>query len=123
MSNFLLASRLKLRFNTSKGTLTAEQLWDLSLTELDSLAVELQQAYEDSKGKSFLTKRSRKDKTIKLQFDIVLTILNTLVEEQDMARNEAENKAHNTKILQLIQKKREVELEKMSEEELQSLLK
>ena len=65
------ASKQKLRVQTNRGCLSIEQLWDLSLAELDALAVTLEEEYKDSKGKSFLDKKSKKDKTLKLQFDII----------------------------------------------------
>lgn len=102
MENYKEAVKQKLRFQTSKGLLTLEQLFDLSLTDLDSLAVSLQDAYENSKGKSFLEKKTLKDKGLKLQFDIVLDVLNTKAEELDEAKTAAENKAHNAEILELI---------------------
>lgn len=102
MENYKEAVKQKLRFQTSKGLLTLEQLFDLSLNDLDSLAVSLQDAYENSKGKSFLEKKTLKDKGLKLQFDIVLDVLNTKAEELDEAKTAAENKAHNAEILELI---------------------
>ena len=117
------ASRLKLRFTTSKGQLSAEQLWDLSITELDKIAVSLQDEYENSKGKSFITKKSEKDKIVKLRFDIALDVLITKVDEAENAREKSEAKAHNEKILALINKKKEQSLEELSAEELEKLLK
>ena len=117
------ATKQKLRFQTEKGVLTAEQLWDLSLEELDSLAVSLEQAYKNSKGKSFLEKKTTKDKTVKLQFDIALDILQSKVEEQEAFREAAEAKAHNQKILSLIKEKQDDELKGKSIVELEKLLK
>lgn len=117
------ASKLKLRFHTTKGMLSVEQLWDLSLTDLDSLAVSLESSYKNSKGKSFLDKKTSKNKTIKLQFDIALDILNTKVEELEAAQAEAENKAHNQKILGLIKEKQDDELKGRSIKELEKLIK
>jgi hypothetical protein len=123
MENFKLASRLKLRVSTSRGPLSVEQLWDLPLSELDALAVNLEDAYKNSKGKSFLEKRTTKDKGIKLQFDVVLDILQTKVEEQEELRNAREVKAHNEKILDLISQKKDEELKGKSLNELEKLLK
>jgi len=123
MENFKQASKQKLRFQTTKGVLSVEQLWDLSLSDLDSLAVSLQEAYENSKGKSFLTKRTTKDATIKLQFDVVLDILQTKVEESELLREAKENKEHNEKILNLISEKKDEELKGKSLKELQKMLK
>lgn len=123
MENYKEASRQKLRFQTSKGLLSSEQLWDLSLTDLDTLAVSLQESYENSKGKSFLEKRTTKDKTLKLQFDIVLDILQTKAAEVEAAQTERENKEHNQKILELIKEKQDDSLKGKSIKELEKMLK
>ena len=123
MSNFLQASKQKLRFQTTKGLLSVEQLWDLPLTALDTLAVSLEEAYDSSKGKSFIRKTSKKDKTLKLQFNIVLDILNIKMEEQEDAKAASDKKAHNQKILGLIQDKKEEELKGKSVKDLQKMLK
>lgn len=117
------ASKLKLRFQTTKGTLSIEQLWGLSLAELDALAVSLEQAYKDSKSKSFLDKKTEKDKIIKLRFDIALDVLNTKVEEKDAAKKKAEDKEHDQKILSLIKEKQDEALKGKSIKELEKMLK
>jgi hypothetical protein len=117
------ASQLKARFSTTKGMLTTEQLWDLSLTELDNLAVSLEETYKNSKGKSFLDKKTTKDKGIKLQFDIVLDVLQTKVEESEKLRTTAEDKAHNEKIITLISEKHDESLKGKSIKELEAMLK
>lgn len=117
------ATKQKLRFNTTKGVLTTEQLWDLSLQELDSLAVSLEKDYKNSKGKSFLDKKTTKDKTIKIQFDITLDILNSKVEEMEALQEVAETKEHNQKILALIKEKKDDELKGKSIKELEKMIK
>ncbi len=116
-------SKEKVRFQALKGELTVEQLWDLNLVELDNLAVSLEKDYKESKGKSFLEKKTTKDKGIKLQFDVVLDILNTKVEENEIAQNAEETKAHNQKILGLIKQKQDSKLECKSIKELEKMLK
>lgn len=120
---FKEASRLKLRFLTSKGSLSVEQLWDLPLTELDTLAVNLEKAYNESKGKSFLIKKSTQDKDIKLSFDIVLEILNTKVAEKEEKEARKADKEHNQKILAIIEEKEEQNLKSYSVEQLRNMLK
>ena len=51
---FKQASQLALRIETNKGSLSVEQLWTLKLSELDQLAVSLEEVLEKSAGKSFL---------------------------------------------------------------------
>ncbi len=122
MDNFKLASQQKLRFQTNKGLLSTEQLWDLSLNDLDSLAVTLDEEYGKSGQKSFLVKSSLKDKTTKLRFDIVLDVLNTKNEEQQAASEAREIREHNKKIVALIAEKEEEGLKKKSKKELEAKL-
>lgn len=116
------ASKLRLRFATTKGELSVEQLWDLPLDDLDTLAVSFEKAYKESKGKSFLVKKTVKDKILKLQFDIILDVLNTKVEAAEERAVANEKKAHNQKILGLIKRKKESELENLSIEDLEAQL-
>lgn len=117
------ASRLKLRVSTSKGNLSVEQLWSLSVNELDTLAVGLESGLEKRQRKSFITPTTKTDEISELKFNIVLDILGTKVSERNSALEEAEKKAHNQKILQAIEDRRDSNLKEMSEEELIKLLK
>lgn len=117
------ASKQQLRVKTTRGLLNIEQLWSLSLTELDALAVTLEEEYKNSKGKSFLDMKSKKDKNIKLQFDIVLDILNTKVEDKEANQKATETKAQNQKILGIIKKKQDSALEEKSIAELEKMIK
>jgi hypothetical protein len=117
------ATKQKLRFQTSRGSLSVEQLWDLPLSELDALAVSLQENYNNSKGKSFLETRTTKDKGLKLQFDVVLDVLQSKVEDSELARTASETKEHNQKILTLIKEKQDGALAGKSIKELEKMLK
>lgn len=117
------ATRIGLRVPTSKGLLSVEQLWSLDLEELDTLAVKLEEGYKNSKSKSFLDKKTTKDKYIKLQFDVVLDVLQTKIEENDSLRVDKENKEYNQKILGLIQEKEEDSLKNLDVKDLKALLK
>jgi len=123
MENFKEASKQKLRIQTNKGLLSVEQLWDLSLSELDTLAVSLENEYKESGKKSFLTKSSAKDKTTKLKFDIVLEVLNSKFEESEAIKEAKEIKEHNQKILELIAEKQDEALKGKSVKELEKMLK
>ena len=123
MENFKQASREKLRFQTSKGLLSVEQLWDLSITELDTLAVSLENDYNASGKKSFVVKSSPKDKTTKLKFDVVIDILTTKVDEAQEAAEAKEIKDHNKKILELISEKKDESLRGKSIKDLEKMLK
>lgn len=123
MEMYKEANKQKLRFQTNKGLLSTEQLWDLSLTDLDTLAVSLESAHKNSKGKSFLEKRTTTDKGIKLQFDIVLDVLQSKVEDNEKAQIERENKEHNQKIDELIAEKQGEALKSKSISQLEKMRK
>jgi hypothetical protein len=122
MENFKLASQQKLRFQTNKGLLSTEQLWDLSLDDLDALAVSLETDHKQSGKKSFLIKTTLKDKTSKLRFDVALDVLNTKVEEMQAATEAAEIKEHNKKIISLISEKQDESLKGKSIKQLEGML-
>jgi hypothetical protein len=123
MENWKEIVRKKYRFETERGILTPEQLWDLPIMELDKLAVSHEQAYKESGKKSFLVTKSKKDKELKLKFDIILDILTTKVEEQEERKLEADKKTHEQKILGLIKEKKDNELKNLSIQELEKMLK
>ncbi len=121
MENFKQASKEKLRIQTNKGLLSTEQLWDLNTDDLDTLAVSLDEEVEKAGKKSFLAKKSVKDKTAKLKFDVVLEILNTKLEEEAKFAQDAENKRHNKEIDTLIAEKQGESLKKKSVKQLEAM--
>ena len=117
------ASRLRLRIETAKGNLTVEQLWGMSLKELDELAVDLEDKAAKSGRKSFLAETSEANRVAQMKFDIVLDILKTKKAESDAVVAAAEIKAHNQKILALIAQKKDAALADLPVEELEKQLK
>lgn len=125
MSNFREATRQKLRFSTSQGLLTVEQLWDLPLSKLATAIKNVKKSLQKDNDDelSFLDENKTVDKTQQLTFDILKEVYLTKKEEQETAKNAAEVKAHNEKILALIHQKQEGQLAEKTVEELQALLK
>jgi hypothetical protein len=125
MSNFREATRQKLRVSTSQGLLTVEQLWELPLSKLATAIKNVKKTLQKDNDDelSFLDESKNVDKTQQLTFDVLKEIYLTKKEEADAAKNVAEVKAHNEKILSLIHQKQETELSQKSVEELQALLK
>lgn len=119
------ASRLKLRFVTSRGVLSAEQLWDLSQTQLAASikAVKKVLKKNDDDELSFLEDSKVVDTENQLRFDILKDVYLTKKKDMEDRRNEAEAKAHNQKIMSLIAEKKDESLKSMSVEELEKLLK
>lgn len=122
---FKQASKLGLRFQTNKGILSVEQLWQLGQTDLSNAikAVKKVLVKNDDDELSFLENTKVVDVENQLRFDILKDVYLTKKSEAEAIKNEAETKAHNQKILALIAEKQEGKLRNMSEEELRSLLK
>lgn len=123
MNIYQEASKQKLRFNTTKGVLSTEQLWDLSIGELDNVTVGLENDYKESGKKSFVIKKSEKDKIAKLKFDVALDILTAKVEENELLMEAKSKREHNVKIIELIAAKKDDELKGKSVKELEGMLK
>lgn len=122
MENYKLAIKQKLRIQTTKGLLSLEQLFDLSIDDLDALAVSLDEQYNKSGKKSFLNKSSAKDKTTKLMLDIVVDVLNTKAEDRDIEQTRLENKRHNEKIYAALEDVENSELKGKSKKQLLGML-
>ncbi|AIM51306.1 hypothetical protein HQ81_0087 [Dickeya phage phiDP23.1] len=119
------AARLKLRFETGKGLLSVEQVWDLSLTALNEVAKSLSRQVKEAESdeEDFIGTKSNVDSLLQLRFDIVKIIISTKIQERDESANAAERKANNQVILGLIEKKQQEELAGKSLEELKAMLK
>ena len=81
---FEKAARQKLRFNTNRGPLTVEQLWDLPLRgdlSLDSIAVGLDKEVRSEAPRSFVDSASTGNVLLELKFDIVKHIIEVRMEE------------------------------------------
>ena len=117
------AAKQKLRYLSSAGAVSTEQLFDLSIEDLDKMAVNYQKEYKISGEKSFLIAKSKKDRVLKLKFDIVLDVLTTKLADAEKASKSADTKAMNQKILTIIAEKRDGALGEKSIEELEAMLK
>lgn len=119
------ATRLKLRFNSNKGLLSVEQVWDLNLNALNEMAKDLSRQVKEaaSDEEDFIGVKSAVDSQLQLRFDIVKAIIGVKLKERDESATAAERKANNQIILELIQRKKQQELEGKSVEELEKLLK
>lgn len=126
MELFETALRQKMRFVTAKGELNAEQIWDLSLNELDVAARtinnDLKSVTEDSFIKVEPDPRARH---LALALDVLKRVIEVKMEEQEERKNAAARKERREKLIKALANKEEDSLAKMSEkrirEELEAL--
>ena len=119
------ASKLGLRFQTNRGVLSVEQLWNLTLTDLANAIKSVKKVLvkDNDDELSFLETTKIVDVENQLRFDILKDVYLTKKKESEEATNAAEIKAYNQKILSLIAEKKENSLREKNVEELEALLK
>ena len=127
MDIFKQASRISLRFTTEVGTLNTEQLWQLNLKQLGNTIKAVNKILKESETEDdeldFLSSTQKKDDINQLRFAVLKEVYITKKAELDAAKDAAENKEHNQKILAIIKEKKEKALYDMDVEALEKLLK
>lgn len=114
------AIRLKLRFNF-KGMLTVEDLWDLKLNELDMIYKELNQQKKLQESESLLTNNSIND-IVNLQIEIIKYVVEQKQAEQLAKQTEIEKQQQKQKILEILSRKQDDDLQNKSTEDLLKML-
>ncbi len=117
MSIFEKASKAKLRFATNKGLLTTEDLWDLSLESLDTIAIATDKALETSGKKSFIGKKDTTNTITKLQMEILEHIIEVKIAEKDARATRAAKQAQISKLKEALMEDENKELLSMSKED------
>lgn len=119
MSLFERASREKTRFATSKGLLSSEDLWDLSLQRLNDVAKGLKRKLRTEAEEDFLDETPVDDE-VQFQFDLVLHVLQTKKAENAERRTAKAKKEEKQKLLEILARKQDAGLEALSEDELKA---
>ncbi len=125
MEMYKQAAILGLRVQTTKGLLSVDQLWTLKLKDLsDSLKALKKNSTKTSDSElDFLEETTKVDVISELAFEIMKDVYLTKREEATRIKEDAEVKAYNQKIIEIIARKQDQDLENKSLEELQALLK
>lgn len=124
MDNYKQAAMIGLRFTTTKGSLSVEQLYHLTQTDLTNAIRNQKKVLKknDDDDLGFLDANTKVDATEQLRFDILKDVYITKKEAAEAARNLLEKKANNQKIMELIQKKKEGAMENLTVEQLEKML-
>lgn len=127
MSIFEQASRIKVRFDSGQGMLTVEDLWDLPLTHktrvsLDGVAKKVNKDLKESQEESFVVSTSTTNKIHQLKMDIVKHVIGVRLEEAKEVEERQQKAIQKQKIMEVIQRKKDEDLESKSMEELEALL-
>ena len=122
---FEYATRNKIRFSSTKGELTVENLWDLPLLskdgfDLDAVARTANKTLKDLTEESFVrTERTPKIAKAEATLEIVKHVIATRLAEEAAAVKRAENKVERERLLAILAEKQAGKLSDLSEKELQ----
>jgi polyhydroxyalkanoate synthesis regulator phasin len=125
MEMFERATRLKLRFDSTKGKISVEDLWDLPMSKLDKMAVDLHKDTAGGGGLSYIPKEVKgcvELDTSKLKLEVLKYILGSKVEEYKENSLRISNLVQEQKILETIARKKDKDMGERSIEELEEML-
>lgn len=126
---FEVASRERLRFESTRGNLSIEDLWTLPLTSstgranLDDIARQLyRQIKESGDGVSFVNPVGEIDSITTVKLDLVKYIISIKLAERDAAVLSTTRKAQKQRLLELISQKENEALSSKSVDELRAMV-
>lgn len=126
MDIFEKASKRKLRFITSAGNLSVEDLWDLPLTNssasLNNVAKAVNKNLKSSVEEDFVEDKPEPNILDTLRLDILKRIIEVRKANIEKAEKAAETKARNQRILALLDEKADDKLKGKSEAALRKML-
>lgn len=127
MNYFEKASRMKLRFDTTKGQLAAEDLWDLPLTSmrsanLNDIAKSINRELKASGEEDFVLPATTADEKLAIKLELVKHVIAVRIAENEDAKLASDKREKKAKLLELIARKQDQALEGQSLEELQGMV-
>ena len=121
MNLFEVATRANYKFPFI-GMINVIDLWDLSLTNLDSVFKSLNAEVKKFEEESLLHTKSKEDEEISNKIEIVKYIVNVKLNEKKKRENDIKNAETRQKLLEIKAKRQNAALENMSDEELDKAL-
>lgn len=118
---FINATRANYQF-PFRGMINVIDLWDLSLTNLDSVFKTLNAEAKKSEEESLLETKSKENEELSNKIEIVKYIVNIKLEEKKTRENARKNAEMKQRLLEIKAKRQDAALENMSDEDLDKML-
>lgn len=118
---FIVATKNKFRF-PFRGQISVEDLWDLSVENLDCVYKTLNSQIKKANEESLLNTKSREDEIVETQIEIVKYIVSVKQDEAARKVADKEKRARKQRILEVLAAKEDEDLQNKSSEELQAML-
>lgn len=118
---FINATRVNYQF-PFRGMINVIDLWDLSLTNLDSVFKTLNAEVKKSEEESLLNTKSKEDEEISNKIEIVKYIVSVKLDEKKKREDAKKNAEMRQRLLEIKAKRQDAALENMSDEDLDKAL-
>lgn len=105
-----------------RGMINVIDLWDLSLTNLDSVFKTLNAEVKKSEEESLLNTKSKEDEEISNKIEIVKYIVGVKLNEKKKREDAKKNAEMRQRLLEIKAKRQDAALENMSDEDLDKAL-
>ena len=125
---FMQATREKFRFQSNKGDLSVEQLWDMPLTsrtgfDLDTVAKAVNSDLKGANEESFVnTTNNPAVSRLQNKLEVVKAIIEIKLVEAEAAKKRAEKAAERQRLMEVLHSKKDQELQGLSVEEIERRL-
>lgn len=125
---FLQATREKFRFESPKGDLSVEQLWDLPLTsrtgfDLDTVAKAVNADLKASNEESFVNVNNNPAVSrLQAKLEVVKAIIEVKLAQAEATKKRAEKAAERQRLMEVLHSKKDQELQGLSVEEIERRL-
>ena len=118
---FINATRNNYQF-PFRGMINVIDLWDLSLTNLDSVFKTLNAEVKKSEEESLLNTKSKEDEEISNKIEIVKYIVGVKLDEKKKREDAKKNAEMRQRLLEIKAKRQDAALENISDEDLDKAL-
>lgn len=121
MNIFEIATRKKYRY-PFRGSISTEDLWDLNMSQLDSVYKTLAKANKTEQEEESLLAEKKADEDLTNMIEIVKHIFNAKKEAQELAKSSAQKAKQKERLLEILAKKQDDSLNAKSEEEILKMI-
>lgn len=125
---FAEATRRKLKFDSPRGLINVEDLWDLPLLgrdemNLNSIAKGIHKQIKETEGENFVEETtSTIDKVLETKLEVVKFIIEVKKKERDERKAAEENRAKKQRLLEILSEKKDEDLRNKSVDEIEKMI-
>ena len=119
---FEQAAKTKLRFNFKSSVVGVEDLYDLSLDELNTMAKFVNKNVKENEEENFIAPVTESKGKDTLRLSILKAVIKYKLDTMEASRTASQKKAKKDKIIEILFEKENDDLKSKSKEELEALL-